>query len=470
MTRNIVLLCLDTVRKDYFDFISEKIPEQSDLIIDDCRAASSWSVPSHASIFTGVLPHRHGVHSHSTDFTNIDRSDTFIEDLAVERSVGISANHFASSIYGFDTFFDDFYDINPDVAYTEPWNELDVSDTDGNRYINALKQAYASDYDTQKFFINEIKRRTKKIFTGSPVPQLFDSGAKQVTNQIEAVASATEEPFFVFANLMDAHQPHEPQINYKNPKSVPRSWSSSDEFYEKKWGINLEGPEEHSTYLERYRALYASSIEYMDRTINEMVSRVDKITSKPTTYIVTADHGENLGYSSDGDLFEHTSSLSEGVLHVPLNIIHAPITSNSFNNEGYFSHLDLGKLIVALHKEDKQCEFDKPPVAESVGISPGNDLLPEEKYDYWDRAIRAAYHNGQKYIWDNCGQKLLYNIVSNRPNFQEELNEVNTVPDRLSDLFDIDIDDYKQKSVREEGSERELDNSSKERLHDLGYL
>jgi arylsulfatase A-like enzyme len=421
-------------------------------------------------MFTGDLPHQHGAHAHSIDFTGISPSDTFVDDMSVERSIGISANHFASSVYGFNSFFDEFHDINPDVVHTEAWEDLDVSDTGGSKYFDAIRQAIESDHDTHEFFLNEIKRRSKDLLTGSPVPQLFDDGARQIASRIESVADSTEEPFFVFANIMDAHQPHERRISYKNPGSVPRSWNSSEQFYGKKWGINLEGAENHSTYLKRYRALYAASIEYMDRVISDMISRVNEATSRPTTYVVTADHGENLGYPSENGLFEHTSSLSEGVLHVPLNIINSSISPESLDYSRYFSHLDLGELLVALQQEADQFEVNRQPVAESIGISPGYDPLPEEKHEYWDRSIRAAFDGEQKYVWDSLGQKSVCGVERGRPNFQGESQRASTIPDRISSLFDCDIDDIKRSTTQNEGVQKNLDNKSKERLRDLGYL
>lgn len=470
MVRNIILICLDTVRKDYFDIVSENLTKKSNIVVDDCRAASSWSVPSHASMFTGKLPHQHGVHAHSIDFTKISPADTFINDLSVEHSVGISANHFASSVYGFDSFFDEFHDINPNVVYEEAWEELDTSDVDGNKYLSALKQAITSNHSTHEFFINEIKRRGKKFLTGTPVPQLFDDGANKIASRIESVAESTEEPFFIFANMMDAHQPHERQLKYNNPEIVPRDWRSSEHFYEKKWGINLGEPKDHNTYLKRYRAMYAASIEYMDRIINDMISAVDETTSRPTTYVITADHGENLGYPSEGGLFEHTSSLSEGVLHVPLNVINSPIESGSLDESEYFSHLNLGELLVALHEEANQFRINRPPIAESIGISPGHEPLPKKEYEYWDRAIRTAYDDKHKYVWDSLGQKSVCKIEKDRPNFQGESREISSIPDRLLGLFDREMADYKRELTHNEGTQRELDDSSKERLRDLGYL
>jgi len=54
--RNVVVICLDTVRKDYFDRYAPRLQDRADVIYDQCRAVSSWSVPSHASMFDRGAP------------------------------------------------------------------------------------------------------------------------------------------------------------------------------------------------------------------------------------------------------------------------------------------------------------------------------------------------------------------------------------------------------------------------------
>ena len=67
MTRNVVLVCLDTVRKDYFDEYATRLQKLCDVSFEQCRAASSCSVRSHASFMTGELPYRHGIDSYNSD-------------------------------------------------------------------------------------------------------------------------------------------------------------------------------------------------------------------------------------------------------------------------------------------------------------------------------------------------------------------------------------------------------------------
>jgi hypothetical protein len=62
MIRSVALLCLDTVRKDYYDECSTRLRSRAETTLERCYAASGWSMPSHANIFAGELPYEHGIH------------------------------------------------------------------------------------------------------------------------------------------------------------------------------------------------------------------------------------------------------------------------------------------------------------------------------------------------------------------------------------------------------------------------
>src|SRR2546430_1237807 len=65
---NVVLITLDTVRPDHLSLYGYWRPTSPNLdrwarqgvVFDNAVSASSWTLASHASIFTGLLPHQHG--------------------------------------------------------------------------------------------------------------------------------------------------------------------------------------------------------------------------------------------------------------------------------------------------------------------------------------------------------------------------------------------------------------------------
>ena len=70
---NIILITLDTVRADHlslYGYARQTTPNlgkwaRRGVVFDNAIAPSSWTLASHASMFTGLLPHQHGA-----DWTN----------------------------------------------------------------------------------------------------------------------------------------------------------------------------------------------------------------------------------------------------------------------------------------------------------------------------------------------------------------------------------------------------------------
>lgn len=119
MTRNVVLIVLDAVRKDYFDRFAPRLQELTDVSFEQCRSASSCSTPSHGSILTGELPHETGVTYFDVQYDGIEASDTFLESLPAHRTFGVSANVWASRETGFGTYFDEFVEVSPYRRFQE---------------------------------------------------------------------------------------------------------------------------------------------------------------------------------------------------------------------------------------------------------------------------------------------------------------------------------------------------------------
>ena len=129
---NILLVVWDACRYDYAvehaSFLNELA--SSNLSFENAVAPSPWSLPSHASIFTGEYPHEHG----SNRFG--DSVDTPLVTELSDRgytTYGVSANGFASQRTGFHEEFDEFRYTGGRDPYADG---MDVSGTAQN--VNAV--------------------------------------------------------------------------------------------------------------------------------------------------------------------------------------------------------------------------------------------------------------------------------------------------------------------------------------------
>ena len=487
MTRNVVLVVLDTVRKDFFDEYAPRLREASTHSFEECRSASSWSVPSHTSIFTGQLPHQHGVHSESFDASfdfaeTLDRQDTFLADLPEHRTVGLSANAYINSLFGFDALFDEFHDFSigshtneslfPDGLTVQDYMAETDEESAAKRYLGFLQSCLGHE-KPGKSLANGVWSQVGHTFKQLPLPEFVDDGASAISDQLQASVTEDDEPVFAFVNYMDAHTPLRNLVQYDDSlHSVPNTWSSTAL---SKWELNRENAAT-AEYADNYRQLYGAAIDYLDRTVTDLTERLDAATDHETTVIVTADHGHNLGFPEDDDgLFHHTGSQSEGLLHVPFEIINPPEGWAGVETER-LSQLQVGEIVRRLADEEP---FDEslvgdPAAAETVGLLGTDDGtwgldFSEAEYAHWSRMIRTVYDGDRKYEWDSQGAALEYDLESGRPCWQELAATDVDVPQAARNCFDVSLEEYKRQAAGH-SQDMDFDDEVEDRLQTLGYL
>ena len=465
---NVVLVCLDAVRKDVFDERAPRLHQRADVVYEQCRAASGWSVPSHASMLTGTLPHQHGIHNFHREFSGLAREDTFLGDLPDHRALGASANVYASEAFGFDGLFDGFSSVSPDRRFpegmdAEKWGQS-CDETGIRRNLAYLRDALAHEhplYSLANGALVELDRFTAEL----PVPKPLDDGASIVSREAEKLIRAGPEPFFLFTNYMDVHGPLTHVRGYdRQIHDASLSWTSGVIDNEE---IESGLIEENRRDLENYRGLYAAATDYLDRKVAALIDEVDAATDRETTFVITADHGENLGYPEEDRRFAHRSGLSEGLLHVPLLIVNPP-DGVEFAESGYVSHLRLGDLLVGLANGGVPDVTEERIAAERIGsnqpVNPNAAALRDP-----DRQIRVAYEGGDKYLWDSEGDSVRYRLDPERPSWQAVYERDVDVSAYERALFDVPIEEYRR-SAEAESHASEVDAATADRLQDLGYL
>lgn len=475
MERNCVLICLDTVRKDFFDEHASRLGALTDVSFEQCRAASSWSTPSHGSMFTGQLPHETDIHSYDHDFSKLSLSATFLGNLTNHHTVGISANTFASGVYGFDTLFDDFYETGMQSRFPDGMSirKFRHEEHDVPMYRAFLRECFKHDR-TLKSLANGLTYKLDRMANDGQLPKLFDNGTSAALSTAERVVTKTDRPSFVFMNLMEAHNPHQHLRGYDADKhDVPDGWSSQETmgWARDPWELeerSLDGMDEH---FENFRQLYATGIDYMDRKVGAFARNLAAKTDRETTIIVTADHGENLGFPEDGGLFNHKSSLSEGLLHVPLAVINPP-EGYPERVTDYVSHLELGRLVTGLAHGETPDVTDDRIVAELVGCGSANERyqsgeMDTEEFRYWDRMLRCAYEGERKVVWDSLDDVETYEIDHERPCWQALVEDEESVPAWADDRFETEIKTYKSQWTP---TDRTVSDEARDSLEHLGYL
>jgi arylsulfatase A-like enzyme len=280
---NILLVVIDTARADVFGFDGDRRGTSPSLdriaaegaVYERAYAPAPWTVPSHASLFTGLLPSAHG-----TDAGHLHLDDsltTLAESLhaAGYHTLGYTENPWVGKEYGFYQGFD---------HYEEIWRS--VHGTEG------------------------------------------DMGAERVGGLIErwldwraAHRDAGRQPFFIFINYFEPHLPYNPPQPERDRFLVPPvDRPAVDRLrrlkhpHEMPFVLGLQPlPAEDARVL---RQLYAGEIAYVDRRIGELAAMLRRHRLLDRTVVaVTADHGEMLG---EHGLLDHKLNVDEPLLRIPM--------------------------------------------------------------------------------------------------------------------------------------------------------
>lgn len=452
MGRNVVLVCLDSVRKDVFDDVAVRVQEAADVSIGGCRAASSWSTPSHASMVSGLLAHEHGVHTHSRSFASLPREQTVFDDLPGYRTVGVSSNVYAGPAHDFDRYFDEFFPLGRGIRFPEA---LDPYSFDGSLDdFRAYASACLHSGKPMRSLCNGALELLDSV--SNRLAWLFDEGARPGLRVVRRVLASADEPTFAFVNLMEAHIPYRSaQYLDSDLYDCPRGWSSAERDV---WELFSEKYDER--YWDRRNGLYRASVDYLDRCLSAFLEELDG----DTTVVVTADHGDNLGTETDECLANHKSSLSEGLLHVPLFLVDPPDMAEQ--TERYLSQLSLPDLIRGIRDGRVEDLSSNRAFAELGGMSAGP--APDADYKYYDRAIRCAYDGDEKVVWDSLGACTRYDIPG-KANVQRRSGSLDSPPSWATERFGRDISTFKTDAVEAE-TDVSVDPSTAARLRELGYL
>lgn len=468
MPQNIALIVLDTVRADIFQKNAIRIQSLADRSYNKCLSGSSWTVPSHSSMLTGNPPSEssNGVHARNPYFNTLKVEDTFFDSLSAYHCIGVSANGFLTPEFGFDSFFDTFNSFHGNEVFRPGGIDivtfLERSPTNWKKYLQFTKEALSSSNPIHSIE-NAIYMKWNDVSSETFLPRLGDYGASLAISQAKHYLKTApkDKPKFLFMNVVDAHDPHEPTTTI-NDSDVPSSWTSS-KF--DRWEINnSDDPSQFTRYFENYQKLYSSSVSYLDKKIDNFINWTTNNISGETTFIITSDHGELLGYASEDNHIEHQSGLQFPLIHVPLEIINPPEIHTLLDSNTPVSLLQIPALISDIATGTERFDRNYNLVSERIGIF----QAPEENAEYWDRTVRSLFtpNTDTLFRWDSLGT--METVNSKLPSEEKETTKIESLPSQCVAAFASDINDSRYR--RNHIDDSVLESATQRQLKDLGYL
>jgi arylsulfatase len=385
---HVILVCLDTLRADRLSLYGnarltsprlEEWARRRAVVFDSVVAASPWTLPSHASLFTGLDALRHGVNQGYPMPRVLPAMATLFRQAGYA-TAAVTGGGYLSPQYGFDHGFDRFY--------AWPRGRLD----DEREWTSGVDRA------------------------------------------VEWLGAQGARPSFLFLHTYAIHAPYRPREPYWSRLNAPPRPGvdilpfsvrpdADDGFLVKKefrkkevaggaW-VPLDGPGRQDV-----TALYDSNVAYADEELGRLLRALQQLGLEGRTVVaVTSDHGEALG---EHGLAEH-AYLYDFNLMVPL-VIALP------DGRGAGRRLPQQVRTVDI----------LPTLLEAAGLRTpagidGASLLPliagrteAAPRDAWSYAASTNYGislrqgNASKYVYNNtawpeaCGREELFRLAVDR--------------------------------------------------------
>jgi arylsulfatase A-like enzyme len=294
------LYLIDTLRADALEPYGSERPSsprilefaRSAVVYQRAWATSTWTLPSIASVLTGVLPSRHGAMT-GTRKVRAAATPTLASEMTRRgyRTVGISQSYVGGPAFGLDQGFEAFF----------------LSDR--------LNSPYARSQEIRGFLVQWLLAEAR-----------------------------SDQPLLVYAHTVDPHAPystHPPYDRFANEAPgalAPERYQPLD--------FQREGLGADPAEVAHLRALYDGEVLHADEQFGRFVELLEYLGLADRALIALwSDHGEEFGEHGG---FDHGRTLYEELLRVPL-IVRFPGRAGAGEvRQRFVSLLDLPATVLAL--------------------------------------------------------------------------------------------------------------------------
>ncbi|MGE0536466.1 MAG: sulfatase-like hydrolase/transferase [Pirellulales bacterium] len=416
---NVLLITLDTVRKQNLSLYGYSRPTtlqfeklaQRGALYTNAIAPSSWTLPTHASIFTSLLPFEHGAEQIGRGLP--PGAQTLAGTLQEQgyATAAFIANEMCGQHTGLTQGFQD-------VDELKPW------------WCGSIVTASAAQ------FLRGMPRRTAADINQSFLGWLNDHD---------------KQPFFAFVNYYDAHSIYEvPDPAFDRFATTAARLRRN---FRMKWSI-ASLPFQPNEPAEQQYALdtYDGAISYLDDQVGKLFDSMQEMGLLDNTIVmVTNDHGEHFG---ENGKWEHSDSVYRQLIEAPLIVVYPPkipagtvIAAPVTLTQIPATVLELAGLDPAPNFRNPSLLSTQPVVSEKSAVValthqwPGSDAEPREQLIFSetcpnqeDRSqdrlcslIAFGWHyirrcsDGHEELYDYRADPLDLNNLANEPTCQAKL-------------------------------------------------
>jgi len=467
---NVILIVLDTARRDHFSlygytrqttpFLDSLGVEDGTMVFQHAITPAPWTLPAHASLFTGLYPSAHGVSWANLHLSKDARTlAEFLHDHGYQ-TFGLSNNAMIRHANGMTQGFDLFMEMwrkrvyNPTLRDLGEWTCRKMLDRDDGGALRTNQ--WISDW----------------------FRYIYDN----------------HRPFFLFVNYMELHlgprAPSDYRMRFVNEEvgSKLNNLNGQDLYRLLAGDLRLTDGD-----FETLRDLYDGDLLYLDMKVGELIHFLNrKGLLDNTLLVITSDHGENIG---DHGMIDHQLNVYDTCVKVPL-VVRLPRGMQGLKPvKGQVQLVDLfptvmkvaglapdgfpiplqGSSIVSEDTETKERPFSiveyMPP---SMHIKAYDRLHPGRDLSTYDRELWSIRTDSLKYIGSSRGRGELFDI---RRDPGEEVNLIDRYPavvEKMESLYGQWSLSFShagsRQEAKEEGEEEGIDEETLKVLKSLGYV
>jgi len=311
--RHVLLYLSDTTRMDSVGMTLEGVSltphidafSRGAIVYTHAYANAPWTLPSHASFFTGLLPAEHGACS---------------GNLWLDEDVETLAEAFQKAGYVTMAFSDN--------ALVGPGTNLDQG---FDRFYPVYLDGAWFGSDLERFLVRIVHETDKRWGGGkAPLAQLIDrvgvplGTAPMVSRRVLSLLSGHgfgSRPFFFFINVMTPHTPYNvTELGRKAASQyVTHQRVDSLDGFDETWlefaDYLCGGDRLSKEDIEALRGLYWGEVAQMDKAFGILLNGLEGLgLDKQTLLIFMSDHGEEFG---EHGFLSHHYCVYDTLLRVP---------------------------------------------------------------------------------------------------------------------------------------------------------
>jgi arylsulfatase A-like enzyme len=430
---DVILIVLDTVRADHLGCYGYARPTTPNLDAFAkhadryalARSTAPWTLPSHASLFTGRFPHEHG---------------------ADARKSG-------------EVFFD---------AMPLPDNELTLAEMLASEGYATAGIAANFAYVTEGRGLAQGFQHFENVRGRGPLVE-----AKALEWLAARRATPERAPRFLFLNFMDAHRKYNvtplegARASELPPPPARDAGEMLDDFCHSV--LMEEAPPAPGLVAEVIDA-YDLALANLDASVGRVLDDLRRSGEYDDALIlVTSDHGE---YFGEHDLVEHSKDVYEPALRVPL-IVKRPGQTEGRVLEEPISLADVPKLILAELPERFEAYAPRFP-----GSSRERGMLAELRYTRekdmkqpygkrFDRERTVLYSGSWKLIRSSDGRHELYHLANDPGETTNLFESRREVADKL--LLRAQYLTYQRRTFEGDPPLEPMSEEMKKAIEEIGY-